>query len=272
MDGFVGWEWGGKDRCDALDPNCGSNGKLRDRPLVGKPVPPVDAKGISSVAAIQINVGRDESGVLKLGLYNDGTDPTIQSHVTQFVQFLSNEGLVTDSSQSTIGRVTSGVSLQRSGVVTNIIPSQAITLGVSSQSYSFARSLGRAKVGDDFVPQNRPKSLSVSSSKLRPHDCAGLISVPDKGIGYGGTGFENTDECFESAFIITADAMPSLDATRTVIGQVLDAPSMAFLERLANLPTQKGIRGVLPGQNFGPPLPKVSVGQIQITTVSSPVV
>lgn len=88
-------------------------------------------------------------------------------------------------------------------------------------------------------------------------------------MGYGGTGFESDDECYESAFLITAKAVPDLDRqNRVVIGQILDAESMAFLERLANVPTKRGIRGVIPGQTSGPPLPKVTVRQIQVSKVS----
>jgi hypothetical protein len=38
---------------------------------------------------------------------------------------------------------------------------------------------------------------------------------------------------------------------------------------LANLPTQRGIRGVIPGQTSGPPLPKVTVRQVQVSTVAA---
>ena len=70
--------------------------------------------------------------------------------------------------------------------------------------------------------------------------------MPDRGLGWGGTGFESDDEAFESAFLVTDEAVPALDKKRRVVGQVLDATSMAFLERLANVPTKRGIRGVLP--------------------------
>ena len=38
-DGAVGIAWGGKDRCDASDPKCGPDGKLRDEAPAGDPVP-----------------------------------------------------------------------------------------------------------------------------------------------------------------------------------------------------------------------------------------
>jgi len=46
---------------------------------------------------------------------------------------------------------------------------------------------------------------------------------------------------------------------RKIIGQVMDDQSMIFLARLASLPTRKGFKGVVSGQNAGPPLLKVYI-------------
>jgi hypothetical protein len=51
---------------------------------------------------------------------------------------------------------------------------------------------------------------------------------------------------------------------RKVIGQIIDAESMAFLTRVANLPTNKGLKGIIPGQDFGPPLLKTVVRSVEI--------
>jgi hypothetical protein len=51
---------------------------------------------------------------------------------------------------------------------------------------------------------------------------------------------------------------------RKVIGQIIDPESMAFLTRLANLPTNKGLKGIIPGQDFGPPLLKTVVRGVEI--------
>jgi hypothetical protein len=56
---------------------------------------------------------------------------------------------------------------------------------------------------------------------------------------------------------------------RKVVGQVLDEESMAFVARLASLPTKKGIKGIIPGQNSGPPLLKTIVKDVQVTTTPS---
>ena len=249
-DGAVGWGWGGKDRCDAMDPLCGTDGKLRDSAIVGKAVPVVPTVATADneqvplrfthIAAIQIEVGRAEVGVLKLGFYGNQAGGAVQ----QLVDFLSPTGLTAttvSSSSSNIGVTQPAVSLQTGGVVTGIVPNAIVELGVPSQSNAYARSLGRSKAGDSFVPQPRPPTSAFNGDIfVRSHDCAGLVSVPAKGLGYGGTGFESDDECYESAFLITADAVPALDNNkRRVVGQVLDAESMAFLERLANIPTKR---------------------------------
>jgi hypothetical protein len=155
----------------------------------------------------------------------------------------------------------------RGGTLGQIVPGQRLDFGVPLQSAAYARSKGMSKAGDNFVPQPRPKELKEVPA-LRNHDAAGLVSLPKKGLGYGGTGFESEDECFESAFQITASSVPSMDKDRRVIGQLIDQTSMANLARLVSLPTKKGFRGVIPGQNSGPPLLKVTLIDIDIQTTS----
>ena len=54
---------------------------------------------------------------------------------------------------------------------------------------------------------------------------------------------------------------------RRVVGQLLDEESMTFLARLSSLPTRKGFKGVIPGQNFGPPLIKLSIVRVEAKPV-----
>jgi hypothetical protein len=261
-DGAVGWSWGGKDRCDPADPNCGGDGRLRSGPIVGRPIP-AETSSITHVAVIQLDIGRDETGVVRLGLYGDECPVSVQ----EAVDFLST-GLSTRANrQSSIGAVTKPVSLSTGGVVSNIVPGQTIGLGVPSQTIAYGRSRGLSKTAG-FIPQSRPDAALTGSDRIvRGHDVAGLVSVPKRGIGYGGSGFEGDDEAYENALVITADSVPSLDSTNRVIGQVIDSESMAFLERLATLPTKRGIKGVIPGQTSGPPLLKVVVRQVAVSKV-----
>lgn len=261
-DGAIGWGWGGKDRCDPSDPKCGPDGRLRES-IVGKPVPQ-DVSEITHVVGMRIEVGRGEVGVLKLGLY--GAD--CPGSVGELVDFFTSGLQTIDINQASLGSVSSPASLNVGGVVDSITPGLTVDFGVPSQANAYGRSRGLSKT-DGFVPQPKPKASIVAEDKVvRSHDAAGLVSVGSKGLGYGGTGFESDDEAFESSFLITASAVPALDKNRRVAGQVLDAESMAFLERLASLPTKKGIKGVIPGQTTGPPLLKVAVREIVVSKVT----
>ena len=269
LDGALGWNWGAKDRCDASDPNCGSNGQMRDTPLVGEQVP--DSMGYSFTHVVQMSfaIGRsDEECIVRLGLY--GND--VAASVDEFLKLVSPAGLQTTSDlmfENGMGVDALPVSLTRGGILGQIVPGQRLDVGIPLQSAAYARSKGMSNAGENFVPQPRPRELK-DVPVLRKHDAAGLLSIPAKGIGYGGTGFESEDECFESSFQITASAIPAMDKeNRRVIGQVVDDASMASLARLAALPTKKGFRGVIPGQNSGPPLKKVVLDDIQVATVKT---
>jgi hypothetical protein len=48
----------------------------------------------------------------------------------------------------------------------------------------------------------------------------------------------------------------------------MDTESMATLSRLASLPTMKGFKGVIPGQNSGPPLVKVALTGVDVRKTS----
>ena len=266
LDGALGWSWGAKDRCDATDPRCGADGRLSPEGSedITLPVPtnPTNLE-ITHVAEMSVTIGRNEDAVMRIGLY--GRDA--EASVAQFLKFVSRRGLTTTSElvfQNGMGVESTPVSLARGGTLGRIVPGERIDFGVPLQSAAYARSKGLSKAGDNFVPQPRPKALE-SVPILRKHDEAGLISIPAKGIGYGGTGFESEDECYESAFSITAKSVPSMDKeNRRVIGQIIDGPSMSTLGRLVNLPTKKGFKGVIPGQTSGPPLLRVSLTDVEI--------
>jgi len=51
---------------------------------------------------------------------------------------------------------------------------------------------------------------------------------------------------------------------RKVIGQLIDQESMETLARLVSSPTKKGLTGIIPGQNAGPPLIRVLVSSTSI--------
>jgi hypothetical protein len=261
LDGALGWSWGAKERCDAADPRCGADGQLSSAVTLPVPSNPTNLD-ITHVAEISVSIGRNEEAVMRIGLYGRDAEASVE----QFLRFLSRRGLTTTSElvfQNGMGVESMPVSLARGGTLGRIVPGNRIYFGVPLQSLTYARSKGLSKAGQNFVPQPRPKEL-VGVPVLRLHDEAGLISIPSKGIGYGGTGFESEDECFETAFSITAKAQPAMNKDNRVIGQLMDEASMLSLSRLSNLPTKKGFKGVIPGQTSGPPLLRVAVNDVEI--------
>jgi hypothetical protein len=269
LDGAIGWTWGGKNRCDASDPKCGIDGKLGD--FEAPPVPNLLGNSITHVVEIDFQIGRErERGTLRIGLYGDAHPNLVRPFLDLFDE---RKGLAITSrlllDDSLFGAFTSPLYFINGGALTYIYPNQRIEFGVPSQAAAYARSKGRSKAGEGFVPQPRPNKVTDDGA-FRPHDCAGLFSIPSSGLGYGGNGLESDDQAYASAFQITASSVPSMDTEgRKVIGQALDNESMALIMRLASIPTNKGIKGVLPGLNYGPPLIKVSIEGMRIRESST---
>lgn len=282
LDGALGWEWGSKDRCDPNDPTCGVNGKVLDADSSLDLSPPQIPEGadITDIIEIQVSIGKKESGVLKLGLFGNA----FPEAVSQFKNFMdSNEGLFTNSlvresadyyvtSQAPVNLCSNGF-----GSVNTIYPSERISFGLTSQALGYAKEKSLNKIPTDFVPQQRPKELDSSASKqeiIELHDTAGLLSIPKRGLGY--TGYSplskiSDDEIFTNAFSITTTSNnnKNLDKDNLVIGQILDSASMSTLNRISNIPTIKGFKGVIPGQDYGAPFLKVQVTSVSVNTVTA---
>jgi hypothetical protein len=195
-DGAVGWNWGAKDRCDATDPRCGPDGILQDAPPAGAKVPPLEGLKVTHQVEIALTLGKSESGTLKFGLYGEACPES----VAQLVQFFSPTGLATSSSlmfEQGYGITAVPVSMEKGGMLNGIAPGQRLDFGVPSQSGAYARSLGKSKAGDDFVPQPRPREGLSNEAFIRKHNMAGLLSIPGRGLGYGGNGMSSEDEAFE---------------------------------------------------------------------------
>jgi len=254
-----------EERCDASDFRCGPDGKLGELPT-GKPIPKVTNR-ITHVVQIIVDIGErsEEAALFRFGLYGDDCPGSVK----QMLQFLTNGISSMDAStlENSIGIQSEPVSLLDGGVVPTICSGTGIDFGVPYQSKAYAKSRGLRTAGPSFVPQTRPPSLE-NESFPRPHDVAGLVSIPEKGIGYGVPVGTDDDEAYSNAFTITADAAPGMDKIkRRVIGQVIDEPSMKFLARLSYLPIQKEKSGLLPGTTSGPPLLKVRVRDIGVQKV-----
>lgn len=251
------------------DPRCGPDGTLAEMPPTGQSIPEqLDEFGnvlkVTDVIKIEISIGKSERGTLTLGLYGDSCPNSVAQMLDFFSENIYSGGLLTTSKlmlEDGLGVETTPVSFLKGGNLQTIYPQKRLEFGVASQSVAYARMKRANKAPENFVPQPRPTNQSIIDEKSsRKHTSAGLLSIPKGGIGYGGTGLENVDEAFANAFEITANSVPSLDKEgRKVIGQLMDDESMNFLARLSSLPTQKGLLGVVPGKNSGPPLVKVSV-------------
>ena len=246
---------------------------MKDAPPSGESVPDIniDEKTLDITNIIEVNllVGKNERGTLRMGFYGN----TCPKSVEQALDFLSAEpkgGIFGTSKlmlEDGFGVMSSPVALIRGGVLSTIYPQQRLDFGVPSQSIAYAKERKLTKA-DNFLPQPRPNDdirIGIANeSGPRKHNSAGLISIPKNGIGYGGSGFESDDEAFASAFEVTAAGSSDMDKEgRKVIGQLIDESSMEFLARLASLPTRKGLKGIIPGQNAGPPLIKVTVESVE---------
>mmetsp|Transcript_31554 Transcript_31554/g.36823 ORF Transcript_31554/g.36823 Transcript_31554/m.36823 type:complete len:405 (-) Transcript_31554:306-1520(-) len=277
IDGAVGWNWGGKDRCDPTDSRCGSDGVLRDEAPTGRAVPvTIDDNGnklkVTNVVQIDISIGKAEKGSLNIGLYGEACPNSISQLKDFFVDNYYG-GLLTTSKlmlEDGLGVQTTPVAFIKGGSLSKIYPQTRLDFGIPSQSVAYSKVKRLSKAPDNFVPQSRPESDKISIEKSgRSHNAAGLLSIPTNGLGYGGSGIESEDEAFASSFQITATSIPSMDnkESRKVVGQIIDQQSMDFLARLSSLPTQKGLKGILPGQNSGPPLVKVLVTSVSLSDI-----
>jgi len=247
-------------RCDPLDPRCGADGKLQEKGPQGKPVPRVTNR-ITHVVQLVIDVGerREEVGFLRFGLYGDDCPESVKS-MLRFVTPIGITGVVDEKAlENSIGTKSSPVSILQGGVVPAICPGKGVEFGVPSQKKAYSRAMGLREAGGSFVPQSRPEPTG-NEAGVRKHDVAGLISIPEKGIGFATSGNSEVDEAYASAFLVTADdtssSLNDQKLHRRVIGQVIDDESMEFLARLTSLPIQKKLGS---SSDKGPPLLKVTV-------------
>ena len=264
LDGAVGWNWGAKERCDSTDPRCGANGVLNDSPPAGQPVPDKHGLHITDVVSLELQIGTGSNAdtqIMKIGLYGESC-PTLVEEMKE----LCSKGIVT-SSDLLLG---APVRLGTGGQMTYIRPAARIEFGVPSQKIAYAKAMRQTKAPDEFVPQARPSGKRFDACKnektSRPHDVAGLLSVPKGGIGFGSSSIPvKDDDAFASSFQITASSLPDADKEeRKVIGQLIDSKSMELLARLSSIPTRK----TLPTQSGGSPLIKTVVNDCAVESVS----
>ena len=243
----------------------GPDGRLRDAPLKGQPVPSLpDGLKITDIVEMTLTIGTGSTAttdVLRFGLYGNTCPESVKEMID-----LCGRGIVTSQNLLLGAPVRLG---QDFGSLTYIRPEERLEFGIPSQKTAYAKSIRKAKAPDEFLPQPRPSGDRLdhvrSEQSARLHDVAGLISLPKEGVGYGGPLLLKDDEAYSSAFQITAAAARAdMDKEgRKVVGQLIDSNSMDVLARLAGSPTRK----MLPGQTGGSPLIKVSVEDCFVSSV-----
>jgi hypothetical protein len=248
IDGAVGWNWGGVDRCDASDPNCGPDGT--PSVLASLPVPPLpEGYDVTDVVEMTLNIGsgsKSETRMMRMGLYGSKCPESVR----EMIDLCGRTGLVTSKDLLLGAPVRLGGG---GGSVTYIRIGERVDFGIPSQKVAYARYIRKAKAPDEFVPQSRPEGSRLKMVReemsSRVHDMAGLVSIPKEGIGYGGgLVLGKDDEAYSSSFQLTVGPVKDMDYEgRKVIGQLLDVESMDTLSRLAGLATRK----LLPGQGGG---------------------
>jgi len=123
-DGAVGWQWGASDRCDPNDPRCGPDGKLRDAPPAGAPVPNLAGQKVTNVVEVKLTIGKNEEGLLRLGLYGDACPKS----VGELMSFLTSDRMGGFSTTSKLlfeegyGAYSAPVALSRGGQLNMLYP------------------------------------------------------------------------------------------------------------------------------------------------------
>jgi len=270
LDGLIGWNWGGKNRCDPSDIRCGVDGTLRTTAIPAKAAPlSISDDGnllkITDIINIRLSIGKKESGTLRIGLYGEKCPKSVE----QLLAFCGDQGLVTSErlmNANGFDLITAPIRLRSGGILSMIYPEKRVEFGILSQSKAYAKSKRLSKAGEDFVAQPRPTNADQigKEKSARSHKVAGLVSIPNNGLGYAGTLLATDDEAFVESFGIIASGDETLYSSRKVIGQLIDEESMAFLSRLSSLATVKGLKGFLPGLTNGPPLLPVIITDLSI--------
>ena len=268
LDGALGWSWGGKDRCDAFtDETCGVNGQIVSDLNIA-PVPSLGVGTISDAITIEFQLGKTsqqkQSFVMNMGLYDANPEAS-----SVLLNLCSSDGLVTMTPEQMqydgFEFITSSVSFNRgAAILSKIEPLQQITIGIPSQSAAYAKFVNRnlSRSAIPFQPQPKPKPFSSSPFYTDTTLPPGMVILSKQSTS-------NDDEAFAYYLTITASSTKYDKNSMVVIGQLTDETSMKLLARLASLPTQKGLKGIIPGQNAGPPLVPVRVTSINTQKLST---
>jgi hypothetical protein len=249
-DGALGYNWGGRDRCDAGDPKCGSGGQAVKVELPPAPVSTERTTHRVVLSGVAGGGDRRFRFQLPLVLYGDA-HPVLVSQLLESVQggFRGQ-----DRAASAPVRLSGG-----SGAVTNISPGGTFSVGVPSQRLAFLRENGLRK-DPSFVPVARPPSQP--SSPRGPESVApGSVLMDARGLGYLISG--EVDTAFAALFEVAGPRAEGGGGTMCV-GRVDD---MQVYARLSSTAVNKKIWGVIGEVRGGPPLLPVRIDSVEVAAI-----
>jgi len=259
FDGALGFNWGGRDRCDARDPTCRTGGKVEGAEVDF--TPPLSAEKVTDVVEVTLSVGRDETLKVRMGLFGD-KNPTAASQV---LKAFSSEGLVTGGPRLAMedGYGISSIPILASNAVLTYVGSKSgtVTLGLPSQGKVYAKVKNVRKAPAEFVPQPRPPPIAGIPGEAGD---LGMVMMASKGLGYIEEGGD-LDEAFERLIELRGYGSEGGSGKgRVAVGQLMDRESMESIYRLSTLPINKKFQGIV-GVVDGPPLVNVKVVEVEIT-------
>jgi len=275
LDGALGFNWGGRDRCAASDPTC-TTGGAKVESLNAVDFSPPSAPGgeaVSWIVSLTVEVAR-ETAEVRIGLFGDS------SRADQLLSVFSGKGFVTGPRlelEPGLGVTSSPLRVVDGAATLTALDTQTqrMQFGIKSQAVSFARRQGLRKAPDDFVPQPRPRPLpqeAAGPAALSSRPAPGLLLMDRRGLGWLDEAVDD-DEAFSSLFELTGWGRDKAreDAGRVAVGKCMDEESMRVLHRLATLPVNKKFAGIV-GATKGPPLVGVKILSARLEEIAAAVV
>ena len=237
----LGITWGGRDRCDASDPLCGPDGKLRGElpPPAPPPALPATAK-VTDIVELDVRIGKQSAGTISIGLFGEASP----ENVRQVVLLCENRYRSKPTDYPT------GLTWGTATRVDQEDHSVSLGLARDDQAAAYARRLDLRKAPDDFQPADPPDQNEEDNELTE--NIAGMVSVSKGGLSrdlelvLSSANSEPQADGFGAL-------MEAMKPKKVVVGAVLNSESMAILARLSSLPVQR-YAGGLPGRNGKPML------------------
>lgn len=264
FDGALGLNWGGRDRCDARDPSCRTDGRLEGGTEGSKEdfTPPKGTREVTDVLSITFSIGSrgNETVQLNIGLFGDEYPEAVEQMLLTF----SDRGLVTGPKLALEeGFGVSSLGLMGSYAMVTYVGAESgtVTVGIPSQKVVYAKEKNMGKAPDDFQPQPRPRAIRGGGGVGRDEGGVGTVAIDKRGLGWLEEG-RDLDSAFDRLFELRGYGRGGVgrndEEEKILIGQLMDKSSMEGLYRLSTLPVNKKFQGII-GAKEGPPLVNVRI-------------